>query len=146
MKKNERLKKAIDYLRLQGMIINDKDVAVKMKADASNVSRSISAEPTDRFIKRFNDAFDGLFNLNWLLTGEGEMLRASVSQSAGDGNVQVGGNAGNINNNVNTSGTMDVAIREIAAAHTIMAKMQEQMDKLISVIDRLTESKEHGKD
>lgn len=74
------------------------------------------------------------------------MLRASVSQSAGDGNVQVGGNAGNINNNVNTSGTMDVAIREIAAAHTIMAKMQEQMDKLISVIDRLTESKEHGKD
>lgn len=74
MKKNERLKKAIDYLRLHSIVEKDKDVAVRMKADPSNVSRAIKDMPTDKFLQRFNNAFDNVFNLEWLLTGEGEML------------------------------------------------------------------------
>ena len=77
MKKNERLRKAIDYLRLQGLIVKDKEVAAAMKADPSNVSRSLSSEPTDSFLRRFCDAYAGIFNLEWLLDEKGEMLLAA---------------------------------------------------------------------
>lgn len=60
----------------------------------------------------------------------------------GDNNVQVGGNA----NNVNAGGALSMALAEIAKAHDLMskmqsesdrrtAKMQEQMDRLISIIE-----------
>ena len=74
MEKNDRFKSAINYLRMRGIITMDKDVAARMGADASNVSRSLKGVPTDRFLRRFNEAFDGIFNLEWLINGAGEML------------------------------------------------------------------------
>lgn len=72
--KKDRFKKAIDYLRLQNLVAKDKDVAVAMGADPSNVSRALSSEPTSRFLTRFNAAYDNIFNLDWLLNGNGNML------------------------------------------------------------------------
>lgn len=77
--KNERLKKAIDYLRLQGKVSKDKDVAIAMGADPSNVSRALSSEPTDRFLRRFNEAFGNVFNINYLLGIEESMLIGSIN-------------------------------------------------------------------
>ena len=56
--KSDNLKKAIDYLKYIGKIVNNK-------------------EPPDRFLRRLNQAFNGIFNEVWLLTGEGPMLVTS---------------------------------------------------------------------
>ena len=77
--KSERLKKAIDYLRFKGLVLKDKDVAIAMGADPSNVSRALSSEPSDRFIRRFNEAFGDVFNVNYLLGIEETMLKDHVN-------------------------------------------------------------------
>lgn len=77
MKRNERFEKAINYLRMQGVINKNEEVATKMGADASNVSRAINGSgnnPTDRFLRRFNEAFSNIFSLEWLCLGDGEMI------------------------------------------------------------------------
>lgn len=84
-KRNERFEKAINYLRMQGVINKNEEVATKMGADASNVSRAIKGagnNPTDRFLRRFNEAFSNIFSLDWLLTGEGDMLLGEPKTSA----------------------------------------------------------------
>lgn len=85
MTKSERFGKAVNYLRMQGMVAKNEDVAVKMGADPSNVSRSVKGTggyPSDSFLRRFNTAFDNIFNSDWLLTGNGEMLEATEATVA----------------------------------------------------------------
>lgn len=100
--RKERLKRAIDYLRLQNIASNNEVVASKMKADPSNVSRHTSSvEPSNRFVLRFNKAFDNIFNDEWLLNGEGEMLRSQpfIEQNVSHTNntiVAAGNNSGNV--------------------------------------------------
>jgi hypothetical protein len=77
MTKSERFGKAINYLRMQGVIAKNEDVATRMGADPSNVSRSIKGTgnyPSDSFLRRFNQSFDNIFSYQWLCLGEGQMI------------------------------------------------------------------------
>jgi hypothetical protein len=70
------------------MVAKNEDVAIKMGADPSNVSRSVKGTggyPSDSFLRRFNTAFDNIFNSQWLLTGEGEMIDATELTAADKG-------------------------------------------------------------
>lgn len=83
----------------------------------------------DRISNKFPE-----ININWIRTGEGEMLKSGVSQNAnGDNNTQVAGNG----NNVNTSSTLDKAIDEIAEQRKLVAKSQEQIDRLLVIIEKM---------
>lgn len=78
MTRKERINKAYLYLKNKGVIHTQKDVAKTMGASASNVSSALSGVETvltDKFMSRFNESFGGLFNDEWLLSGEGEMLK-----------------------------------------------------------------------
>lgn len=69
-------------------------------------------------------------NTDWLLTGEGEMLNPSISQSVtGNHNTAVAGNG----NQVNTS----TLIEELAAQRRLTEKVQMQLDRSQEQIDRL---------
>ena len=83
-------------------------------------------------------------NREWLLTGEGEMLKSGVSIENGDGSTQVIGDG----NNVNTPSALDKALDEIAAQRRLVEKSQElikeqvrinkeQTDRFLSIIDNL---------
>ncbi len=136
MDKKERFNEAFEYLKKQGVIKTQKDLAEQMGTTSPNVSsalKGVNSVLTSRFIERFCQAFQDIDKI-WLLTGEGEMLKPTQTIT-GDGNIQVGGNA----HNVNAGKTIDAALGEIAAAHALMAKMQTQMDKLLTVIDKLTD-------
>lgn len=77
MKRNERLKKAFEYAKSRGVVHTQKDAAQLMGATPQNFSGALNGDPrclTDKFLQRFNEAFGNVFNLDWLLTGEGEML------------------------------------------------------------------------
>lgn len=81
MKKKERLKKAIDYLRGEGVIRWDKDVASKMGADPANLSSALKGNETyltERFLHRFNEAFDNIFDIDWLISGNGAMFNVNA--------------------------------------------------------------------
>ncbi len=77
MDRKERLQRAINYLRMNGIVSSQVDAANKMGASEATVSNALRGNDrylTDKFLKRFNDAFNGIFNINWLLDDEGEML------------------------------------------------------------------------
>lgn len=71
-------------------------------------------------------------NREWLLTGEGEMLKSSVQEARGDNNTQVIGDG----NNVNTPSALDKALDEIAAQRRLVEKSQEQIDRLITLYEQ----------
>lgn len=74
-------------------------------------------------------------NTGWLMTGEGEMLKSSVNIENGDNSTQVIGDG----NHVSTPSTLDKALDEIAAQRRLVEKAQEQMDRLIGVLEKMTE-------
>ena len=86
-------------------------------------------------------------NKVWLLTGEGEMLNADEGSTmqnseaeqaiSGDNNTQIAGNANHVSH-VNSSATFDKALEEIAAQRRIVEKSQEQIDRLLSIIERMS--------
>lgn len=74
-------------------------------------------------------------NREWLLYGEGEMLNGGIVQEVqGDGNTSVAGNG----NNVNTAEVLVKALAEIEEHRKLLSKKDEQIDRLLSVIDKLT--------
>lgn len=89
MEKKERFNKAFAYLKFKGIISKQKDLADLMGSSEATVSLALKGNPaalTTRFLRRFNTVAKNIFSLDWLLTGEGEMLApppmaASVSVS-----------------------------------------------------------------
>ena len=74
-------------------------------------------------------------NRDWLLYGEGEMIKGATSQSAnGDHNTQVAGNNNQVNGN---HASIDKALDEIAAQRQVVQKSQEQIDRLLSIIENM---------
>jgi hypothetical protein len=77
MEKKERLEAAFEHLRSNGSVRSQLDAAKAMGTGEASFSRAMSGHPsylTDRFLKRFNAAFGGVFSNEWLISGEGEML------------------------------------------------------------------------
>ena len=75
MERKERLQTAYEYLRNQGRVHTQRDVASIMEATRQNVSEALKGKDgvlTDNFLRRFNLAFGEPFNLDWLINGDGE--------------------------------------------------------------------------
>lgn len=90
--KKQRLVSAYDVLRHRGLAFKHQDVANKMGASRPNVSAALNGDAkvlTDKFLKRFNAAYGGIFNDEWLLDGEGEMLSKEQIPDSGS-NVEDG--------------------------------------------------------
>ena len=79
-----RIAIAINYLKNIGKIHKQLDVAERMGASESSTSRALNGDSrylTSSFMRRFNRAFGCVFNDEWLLFGEGEMLNPAPSKS-----------------------------------------------------------------
>lgn len=109
MERSERMKKAYEYLRFQGLAGTQEDVADMLKRQRTNVSSALNGNPkylTDRFIEDFCKTF-GTINPNWLLTGEGSMLTTGDITQSGDGNNVGSGTVNNTTNNYRDCGGAD---------------------------------------
>lgn len=138
-----RLQSAYGELLKRKLASTKKDIAEKMGASAPNVSSAFNGDPrvlTDRFLSRFNAAFDNLFNLDWLLTGDGEMLKDAIVQqtSYGDHSPNVNGDG----NHFGGGDSLDRSLDEIAEqrkllerALALLEKRDAQIDRLISLLE-----------
>lgn len=138
METKDRLKKAYEYLRSNGKVHTQQDVADVMGVKKENISRAFNGNEkylTPSFITRFNNAFGDIFNTDWLIKEHGEMLK--TNQTIGDiSNSNVSG--------VNVSGT-EIHISSLEAYNTLLRiveanqksteKFQEQIDRLITLIE-----------
>ena len=78
MDRKERFNKAYAYLVWQGKIQKQEDLAELMHSTGPNVSSALAGRAsvlTDKFIIRFHAQFADIFNLDYLLNGEGELLK-----------------------------------------------------------------------
>lgn len=126
MEKKERINQAFSYLKDNGLVHTQKDLAERMGSTAPNVSSALKGVDnvlTDNFLLRFNNAFGGIFNDNWLLTGEGSMLSASESDSV------------SASSSTDLSSALNKAMDEIAAQRRITEKSQQQIDRLLSLLE-----------
>lgn len=89
----------------------------------NNSKGNYGASKLDYILKVFPE-----LNRDWLLYGEGEMLKSSVNIENGDNSTQVIGDG----NHVSTPSTLDKAL-------DALAKSQEQIDRLIGVLEKMTE-------
>lgn len=132
-----RLNKGFEYLRNIGMVHTQADVAKAMGASRPNVSSALKGDEkvlTDKFLKRFANAFDVL-SQDWLLTGEGPMLTSDLSgsvhqQSSGDNSPNVNG-SGNVVGGVGGGAVEDMA--------TALRKALGTIETQSSTISTLTE-------
>lgn len=97
-------------------------------------TKRISEELANKITSVFPD-----ISKSWLLADEGEMIKIENAQNTiGDNNTQVAGNS----NNVNNSTTIERAIDEISEMRKLIQEQvrnnQEQFDRFMSVIERLT--------
>lgn len=105
-----------------------------------NIRTSISSKKLSDILRAYPQ-----LNKSWLLFGEGEMCLdpppdTFTQQAMGDGNTQIAGNG----NNVNEKTTVEKFLNEISAqrgltqeAQKQAAKSQEQIDRLISLIEKM---------
>jgi len=126
MEKKERINQAFSYLKDNGLVHTQKDLAERMGSTAPNVSSALKGVDnvlTDNFLLRFNNAFGGIFNDNWLLTGEGSMLSASEPDSI------------SASSSTDISAVLNKAMNEIAAQRRLTEKSQQQIDRLLSLLE-----------
>lgn len=100
-----------------------------MGASRPNVSSALHGDErvlTDRFIERFNAAFDGIFNTEWLLTGEGEML--TNPQSSGDNSPNIHGDGNSVH--ITTDGVLAERVKYLEA-------LLDEKERLIRIYEKL---------
>lgn len=80
---NDRLKIVIEYIKSQGKYRTQKSIASKIDVDYTNLSSAISGRQqylTRGLAEKFNTAFPEL-NVDWILKGEGDMLKEKQENS-----------------------------------------------------------------
>jgi len=134
MDKTERFSKAYMYLQNMGTFRNQTDAGKKSGQSRSNISAALNGKEsilTDSFLRKFNKAFGSIFSDEWLIDGIGEMLKYPEI-STPIVNNQVGNG-----NHFNSDMTVNQFMVELAAQRKLTEKAQEQMDRLITIIEKL---------
>lgn len=138
MKADKKIEEMLAYLN-----INAKAFSEKLGYERPQIIYDILKGRTKRISEDLAIKITTVFPLirkSWLLADEGEMIYASINQEInGDHNTQVAGN----NNHVNSPATLDKAIDEIAAQRKLVEKSQEQIDRLLSIIENMNKNKNY---
>lgn len=164
-----RILQAIEFLKDAGKVHRQQDVAEMMGTDKANISRALKGDEkylTNRFLRRFNEAYGNIFNIEWLIDGIGEMLVVNNGNIGnlviGDGNTNRNSGGGNTTNNRNTTTTTNnysgcgcgggdaenalitssmyqALFDELSAQRKVTEKAQAQIDTLLDIIKGISD-------
>lgn len=82
MERFERFRAAYEHLRSCGLVHNNKDLAKVLEMDTADMSKCMNGKnnrPSTGTLKKLYDAYKGMFNIEWLVNGKGEMLQGSAN-------------------------------------------------------------------
>ena len=128
MSTKERLKK---YVKSQGLTISAFEKAINVSNGYINsISKGIGGENLMAIIEKSPN-----LNINWLLTGEGEMLKGGISQTISGDNNTMSGNDTYIGNN--DKETIKELKERLSEAERKLEEKDQQISKLINVIEKL---------
>jgi hypothetical protein len=134
MNKINRFKILITYIIQSGLAENQKDLGNKLGySNESSFSQIINnkVNTPKNFINRLKSIVPQL-NEDWLLYGEGEMLKTGINQEvSGDHNTAVAGN----NNTVNSEELISRLIKLLENKDEQIAEKDIQMNRLISLLE-----------
>lgn len=121
-----------NYMKLKGLNDNKVTVQLGLSIGTLGKSRKDGRDLSDKVIEQILNFYTDIDRI-WLITGEGQMLKDTVSQTShGDNSPNINGNGNHVQN---TSALLDKALNEI----TELRKMnQDQFNRLMGVIERLT--------
>ena len=136
MAKNENLKKVIDGIKFRYQLSTQQQIIERLGyvsktylSDLLGGKSPISEEFSERMKEKFG------VNPKFLLEGEGGIWidgTGNITQ-IGDHNTQVTGN----DNTITVPTTLDKAIEEISEQRKLVAKSQEQIDRLLAIIEKM---------
>lgn len=137
----ERFNRAFAYLRGEQIIKGQKDLAEKLGATPGNISKALSGDKsalTNNLMKRFCAAFPGMFNLRWLILGEGNMLQSAEMAQEAPKNVKVDNSTTNEierlkNENEVLIKTINVMAAELSAIRADIAELRKSICVTIPV-------------
>lgn len=133
MDASEKIRKLLEYLEINAKVLSE-----RLGYERPQIIYDIQKGKTKRISEDLAYKITSVFSeisKSWLLADEGEMLKVGTFQNVGgDNNTQVAGNG----NNVNSTSTLDKALDEIAEQRKLVAKAQEQIDRLLSIIERMS--------
>lgn len=145
---NKRLKFFIEHLKKCRVVHNYADFASEMGKTRSIISEMINDKRvvSEHFVQDIANKYPQL-NKEWLLTGEGDMLKSDSSQtSRGDNTIQVSGTNVDLRNiNQSKSNGDERRIKELEQRiaeltkekerlHGLVEKMQAQISTLLEKI------------
>lgn len=136
MARNENLRQVIDGIKFRYQMRTQKQISEALGySSATYLSDLLSGKSpvTEEFSDRMKERFG--VNPKFLLSNEGGIWidgTGNITQ-IGDHNTQVTGN----DNTIQTPSTLDKAIEEISEQRKLVAKSQEQIDRLISIIEKM---------
>ena len=136
MDRTERFNKAYEYLRFNGFIKKQEDVAKKMKATRSNVSLALSGNPkvlTNSFLVRFNAAFDYIFSMEWLANGEGSMLIEDLNNEKTE-HIE--------KQNDNTNDMLELYARMIRGIDDLRVQLKDELAEIQTVKSELQQARD----
>lgn len=128
---NQRLKEAVEQLKKQRKVRSDAECAIILGIDKGDLSRFLSGKRpiTQRFVGVFAAHFPEI-SKEWLMTGEGEMLKKHSAVSENH-SISIAGDEVKENEiNVNTDSTIANLIAEVSAQRKLtertLAEITEQ--------------------
>lgn len=140
MNTTDRYKMVIRHLISRQIASSQKELGRELGYNnESTFSQIINGRfPAPKKFKSKLKELEPSLNIEWLETGEGNMLLNEVS---GNNNTSIAGNS----NQVNCSSTLEKALDEISEMRKLFQVQvnnnHEQFDRLVSVIENLTKNK-----
>ena len=130
----QRLIKVIDWLVFERTVKNRRDLAVKIGYTESSLSQIINKKVplSDKFIKKLV-IIDKRLNPDWILTGEGSMIKNEETQKSGD--------MFNNEERIEMTATIKLMKEGIEYRDEIIKSLKEQLDAKNQVIELLMENR-----
>lgn len=134
IERQKRLKEVFGHLRSIGAVHTQKDLADAIGAQRPGISAALNGNPdylTNSLFQKICDKFP-VFDLHYLLTGEGQLLRQHVSIPRPQGEMNM-----TIVEIEGTQNLLDVAAKIIKENEALRRDLQANIAELRSLIDRL---------
>lgn len=137
---SERLKEVYKFAIVNNLATDKKSFSALIGISASTVSRYFTGKkiPSDQTLLRINDACGGVFNPDWLISGNGNMMtggdvtdnHGTVTGQIRDANVQNGNN--------NQIGIPAKKFESEKEWFALVAEKDKQIDRLLGIIESYT--------